>query len=364
MSRLIDALEQLFDGSEPLANGLIDFFESGSSTLRKTTYSDPEKTIPNSNPLKINGDGVVPNVYGDGTYRIIIRTENSVQLRYRDPVGGDISLGYGSEWLADQVYSTSDVVRDAGAYWISQSESNIGNRPSLDSGSNWVDYLADVPVNADDIAANAANISINATDIATNTADILAISPPTPASGFATFTNSTNNISLVGIGAIEGLEAGDVLQVSGSTNNNTEFTVEVITDANNVIVNQAHAGGTTSKSLIDETATVVIKLLSKWYNAEIGLGQGWVDVTASRTATVNHPSLTNRSMRIAVSINLVSSGLTVNLYEDLVAIKGAFFTEMGNNNIFPISEIITMNSTYKIDDLDSSDLITKWLELR
>ena len=46
-------------GAAPLANGLIDFYESGSTTVRKTTYADSGETIANANPLVLNGDGRV-----------------------------------------------------------------------------------------------------------------------------------------------------------------------------------------------------------------------------------------------------------------------------------------------------------------
>jgi hypothetical protein len=140
--------------------------------------------------------------------------------------------------------------------------------------------------------------------------------------GTATFTNSTNNILLTGLGNITGLEVGDVIEVSGSVSNNTQFTIEVITDANNVIVNQAHAGGSTSKSLTNETSTsgVSVKLLAKWYSAGIGIGQGVVNLTASRVSGTTYTNTTGRSISIVCSIDIGTStlaldGITINLGE-------------------------------------------------
>lgn len=127
----------------------------------------------------------------------------------------------------------------------------------------------------------------------------------TVASGSATFTNVDNNISLANIG--RGVEIGDVLTISGSASNDKEFTIEVITDSDNVIVNQAHAGGTTTKSLVNETANVSVVLLAKWHNAGEGLGQGWVDVTTSRSLDTPYSNDTMRTIDVNVS-KIVSNG--------------------------------------------------------
>ena len=126
-------------GAAPLENGEIDFFESGSSTVRKTTYSDAAETIPNANPLVIRGDGRVPDVYGSGTYRIVVRTSTGIQILARDPIGGDQGLTFGADWSATIVYSETDVVRDDGRYWQSITDNNAGNQPSIDGGINWIE---------------------------------------------------------------------------------------------------------------------------------------------------------------------------------------------------------------------------------
>lgn len=131
----------------------------------------------------------------------------------------------------------------------------------------------------------------------------------------ATFTNVDNNISAVGVGV--GVEIGDVLTVSSSTNNDTEFTVEFITDDDNVIVNAAHAGKSRTvspigtKALIDETATVTIKLLCKWYLAPAGLGQGPVDLQGERTQSVNYPNSTNRTIDVRVTGSATTSAASI-----------------------------------------------------
>lgn len=125
----------------------------------------------------------------------------------------------------------------------------------------------------------------------------------TIATGTATFTATTNNIKLTGIGI--GVEIGDVIQISGANDakNNSEFTIEVITDNDNIIVNQAHANKGTTKNVAARSGDmdVTVKLLSKWYNAPIGLGQGWVDMIESRTIDVVYTNTTGKPIEISFS---------------------------------------------------------------
>ena len=133
----------------------------------------------------------------------------------------------------------------------------------------------------------------------------------TIATGAATFTATTNNIKLTGIGI--GVEIGDVIQISGAedTKNNTEFTVEVITDNNNIIVNQAHANKGTSKNVAARASDtgVTVKLLSKWYNASDGLGQDWVDITASRNFATAYANNTNRTIQASVVFSITAGNI-------------------------------------------------------
>ena len=174
----------------------------------------------------------------------------------------------------------------------------------------------------------------------------------------ATFTNSTNNIALPGIGSI-GLEIGDVVQVTGTASNNKLFTVEVITDSGNVIVNQAHAGGTTSKSLVDETVSATVTLLSRWFNAPLGLGQGWVDVKSSRSPAVVYTNGTNRTMSIGLVRNAFTSG-AIELLVDGVSVSGGFETSTSIN--LGLESNIPGGSTYEWSPAGGGSTI--WSELR
>jgi hypothetical protein len=161
MTRLINAFEQMLDGSgDPVPSGLIDFFESGSSSARKTTFADSAQTIPNANPVVLGGDGRCPNVFGTGSYNAILRTAAGVQILARDPVGQGGGLTFGDDWSSTREYSATDQVRDASTYWQSLVSGNLGNQPSLDSGAKWVKTdFTKILVNTSSIVTNANAIS-------------------------------------------------------------------------------------------------------------------------------------------------------------------------------------------------------------
>ena len=114
--------------------------------------------------------------------------------------------------------------------------------------------------------------------------------------GTATFLNESNRITLPTVGSLFGLYVGDVIQVTGSNFNDDVYTVEQILNNDQVIVNAAHAGGTTSKSLTLETGTasVTVTLVCKAKNAPLGYGQGWVAVT--RTSGALNTNSTGRAI--------------------------------------------------------------------
>jgi len=198
-----------------------------------------------------------------------------------------------AEWNTAQEYFDGSVVTtDVGVYRL-KTGGDGSSDPDTDGGVNW--ELIPTQAKVDAKADKATTYTETEVDglIATRTE-----SPnETTVTGTATFTNSTNNIALTGIGSI-GLEIGDVVQVTGTASNDKLFTVEVITDSGNVIVNQAHAGGTTSKSLVDETVSATVTLLTKWFNAPVGLGQGWV--APSRSPGVTYTNNTLRAMSVNV----------------------------------------------------------------
>ena len=141
--------------------------------------------------------------------------------------------------------------------------------------------------------------------------------------GTATFTKLTNNIELTDIRDELALEVGDVIQISGSADNDSLYTVESIADAANLIVNYEHRNGAGSLSLTDEAVAVTIKRIAKWFNAPLGLGQAWVDTRSLRTANTAYTNTTNRSMQVNFNIQ---SGQRMDISSD--GINWMIFTLM------------------------------------
>lgn len=101
MSRVIDAFTQFFDGSgDPLISGWIEFLVSGTNDVKKDTYANSALSILNANPLRLDAEGRCPNVFGSGSYRVVLYEHDDAtgdpgsQIASFDPVyaqyiGGD-----------------------------------------------------------------------------------------------------------------------------------------------------------------------------------------------------------------------------------------------------------------------------------
>ena len=184
----------------------------------------------------------------------------------------------------------------------------------------------------------------------------------TIATGTATFTATTNNINLTGIGV--GVEIGDVIQISGADDakNNSEFTIEVITDANNIIVNQAHANKGTTKNVANRSGDtgVTVKLLAKWYNAGAYMGRGRVNMTSSRTLGTTYTNNTRRPIVAIARFSLgTASGVNLTIGSEVSGTSSA--SVILDNTL---SEIILPYETYRADKTAGTASILSWHELR
>jgi hypothetical protein len=202
--------------------------------------------------------------------------------------------------------------------------------------------------------------------------------------GLVSFDNSTNAISLTGIGLLEGLAVGDVVEVTGSPqgNNDKAFTVYSITD-NSIVVNDAHAGlawTAKNKSLVSAgpDTTITVTLACKAKNAPLGYGQAWVGVGADRgngSFGIISTNSIGRAISVAVSVGAIS--VTTNnepafaeVYVDGLKITqaGVDNTTAALNRMTPVDFIVPSGSEYIVNASSPGGLndlvIEMWKELR
>jgi hypothetical protein len=135
MARFGDFDQYLDNAGDPLAEGKLYFYESGTTTP-KTTYSDVNNSIPNTNPVLLSAAGRQPNIFFDGVAKVILTDNDDVQLIVRDPVG-ETATDFGDQWVATKIYNATDVVLGSdGVYYRSLINGNQGNNPVTTTG-NW-----------------------------------------------------------------------------------------------------------------------------------------------------------------------------------------------------------------------------------
>lgn len=87
--RLIPADQSFLDGNgDPLSGGLLNFYETNTST-RKNTYSDNGLTTANDNPIVLNSSGKLDvDVWGDGEFKLIVTNSSGGSSKTYDPLIG------------------------------------------------------------------------------------------------------------------------------------------------------------------------------------------------------------------------------------------------------------------------------------
>ena len=142
MSRIIPAFTQFFDDSgDPLVNGFLQFYESGTNNTDKNTYADINELIPNANPVPLDGAGRCPNVFGSGTYNVISFTSAMVQIQQFDPVNLEATEGAFVDWNSQTIYGEGDIVTGSdGNYYRSIVAGNQNQEPSISPGQ-WEEII-------------------------------------------------------------------------------------------------------------------------------------------------------------------------------------------------------------------------------
>jgi len=117
----------------PLAGGLMYFYVPGTTTP-KDTYSDNALTTPNTNPVVLSSSGVLPNVFLDGSYKVILQDKNGVQQPGwpRDSVNSIQDLAF-ANWDSTITYGEGGaniVTASDGNYYVSIQANNLAHEPS------------------------------------------------------------------------------------------------------------------------------------------------------------------------------------------------------------------------------------------
>jgi hypothetical protein len=137
MSRVIAAFTQFFgDAGDPLENGFLGFYVAGTTSTPKATYADKDLTVANSNPVELDAAGRCPDVFGVGSYRIILYERNPVtglpgtQIQVFDPVSFGTLLTYWDE-------AGSAFVPGASGYDLGSTTNLIGDLYQQDSAKHY-----------------------------------------------------------------------------------------------------------------------------------------------------------------------------------------------------------------------------------
>jgi len=122
-SRFVTPVFQALDSKgKALPGAKLFFFEVGSSSTLKNTFTDETAITDNSNPVIADGAGIFPNIYGVGQYRVVLQNRKGSQQWARDNAAwadaSDLTaIATGStesRTLADR-FSDSLSVKDFGA---------------------------------------------------------------------------------------------------------------------------------------------------------------------------------------------------------------------------------------------------------
>lgn len=170
-----------------------------------------------------------------------------------------------------------------------------------------------------------------------------------------TLNGTTNNtVVMTGIVTELSLEVGDVIRIDTGAYNKLH-TVESITNNGSIIVNYEHAGnrGNGSLKLPNFTGTATVTRIAKWFNAPLGLGQAWVNLTTSRSANTNYTNTAGRAIFVHFLFP-VGSGITVLV--DGVQV-GASSGGSGTSNY----AIVPSGGVYRVN---GNVTMTGWAEIR
>ena len=134
--RFIEPTVQYLDNSGNVLSGGKLYFYSSGTAIAKDTYSDPDGTVPNTNPVILDAAGRPSNdIYLTGSYKLIVKDSSDAQIDEADPVlaADDTTKGF-AVWNAVTTYSVDDIVRASNnLLYTSIAASNQNFEPSANA---------------------------------------------------------------------------------------------------------------------------------------------------------------------------------------------------------------------------------------
>lgn len=87
-SRFVLPLADVGNGISPSDGAQLFFFATGTS-IDKDTFTSKPATTKNANPVIADGDGVFPQIWIEGSYKVVLKDKNNVQAWEEDPIISD-----------------------------------------------------------------------------------------------------------------------------------------------------------------------------------------------------------------------------------------------------------------------------------
>lgn len=129
------------DGLRPAIDGTLTFYAKGTTTP-KATHSDQAGTIPNPNPMPLDGSGrPVNDIWLTGAYTVVAKTSGGVVIDQADidtpvppgtslpaPAAGKFIQGNGTQWVAVDLFLLPDPTGSDG-YAVVASGGGYGLQP-------------------------------------------------------------------------------------------------------------------------------------------------------------------------------------------------------------------------------------------
>lgn len=85
LSRFVLPVADVGSGIKPSVGAQLFFFDTGTG-VPKDTFNCPDGTTANSNPVIADASGLFPDIFWAGTFKVILKDRNNVQIWERDPV--------------------------------------------------------------------------------------------------------------------------------------------------------------------------------------------------------------------------------------------------------------------------------------